>query len=184
MSDRFDESAAPLASPRFVQHPQLRIAGLLLRQLNDPPAELPALWQRFAPFIGRVPRQVPGVAFGVCMQAAQGEACSDDVCSDDVCSDYVAGCEVEDFAEIPVDWARVTIPPQRYAVFVHPGSASQLQHTVQAIFTQWLPRSGCEAVAPGPGVVGFFERYGPGFDPRTGSGDIELWLPLRSQPSA
>lgn len=179
MIDRFDESVTPLAPPRFVQHPQLRIAGLLLQQLNDPPAELPALWQRFAPFIGHVPRQVSGVAFGVCMQAPQGEDRSDDACSD-----YVAGCEVEDFAEIPADWARVTIPPQRYAVFAHPGSASQLQHTVQAIFTEWLPRSGCETVSPGPGVVGFFERYGPGFDPRSGSGDIELWLPLRNQSSA
>ncbi len=171
MIDRSSENVAPLETPRFVQHPQLLIAGLMLRQLTNPPAELPALWQRFAPFIGRVPRQVPGVAFGLCMRAAQ----------DDACSDYVAGCEVENFAEIPADWARVTIPPQQYAVFAHRGSAAQLQHTVHAIFDKWLPHSGCEAMAPAVGGVGFFERYGPGFDPRTGSGDIELWLPVRNQ---
>lgn len=171
MIDRSDTGAASLAVPRFVQHPQLLIAGLLLRQLTNPPAELPALWQRFAPFIGRVPRQVPGVAFGLCLRAAQGDACSD----------YVAGCEVEDFAEIPADWARVTIPAQEYAVFAHDGSASQLQHTVHAIFSEWLPQSGCGVIPPTPGMVSFFERYGPGFDPRTGSGDIELWLPVRDR---
>jgi AraC family transcriptional regulator len=107
----------------------------------------------------------------VCRAQAQGDGCSD----------YVAGCEVEDFAEIPADWARITIPAQEYAVFAHDGSASQLQHTVHAIFHDWLPRSGCAVASPAPGGVGFFERYGPGFDSRTGSGDIELWLPVRSQ---
>ena len=169
MLDRTDANDTALAAPRFVRHPQMLVAGLPLRQLADPPAELQALWQRFAPFIGRVPRQVPGVAYGLCLRAVQGDACSD----------YVAGCEVGDFAEIPAEWARVTIPAQEYAVFAHAGSASQLQHTVHAIFSKWLPQSGCEAAEPKPGAVGFFERYGPGFDPRTGSGDIELWLPVR-----
>lgn len=169
MNDR-SGGELPLAPARFAQHPQLLIAGLLLRQLNDPSKELPALWQRFAPFIGRVPRQVPSAAYGLCIRAAEGNACSD----------YVAGCEVADFSEIPADWARVTIPAQRYAVFAHAGNTSRLQHTVHAIFTEWLPRSGCEPIADEPGAVGFFERYGPGFDPRSGRGDIELWLPLRS----
>jgi hypothetical protein len=36
MIDRADANDIALAVPRFVQHPQLLIAGLPLRQLTDP----------------------------------------------------------------------------------------------------------------------------------------------------
>jgi predicted transcriptional regulator YdeE len=26
----------------------------------------------------------------------------------------------------------------------------------------------------------FIEYYGPGFDPESGSGEVEIWVPLRS----
>jgi AraC family transcriptional regulator len=44
---------------------------------------------------------------------------------------------------------------------------------------QWLPTSGHErAKAQGP--PDFFERYGEGFDPQTGYGDIEVWVPVKA----
>lgn len=157
-----------LDAPRFVSHPPLTIAGLRLRKLGDPALELPALWQRFGPFIGRVPHQVPGVAFGVCMQSDSSAKSVD----------YVAGCEVTEVDDLPAEFSQVVIPAQRYAVFVHGGIAAQIQHTVQAIFHEWLPQSNCVAMQAGDDRVGFFERYGPGFDPQRGSGDIELWVPI------
>jgi AraC family transcriptional regulator len=162
-SSAFD--AAVLEAPLLIDHPRLRIAGPRLRRLANPAVEIPPLWQRFAPFIGRVPRQMPGATFGLCMQGDGG-------------TDYVAGCEVADFSRVAADWSRIEIPAQRYAVFRHRGNATQLGETVQAIFGGWLPQSGCTAVPAGPDRVGFFERYGPGFDPQAGRGDIELWLPI------
>jgi AraC family transcriptional regulator len=46
---------------------------------------------------------------------------------------------------------------------------------MSAIWSQWLPSSGHKfADAP------FFERYDNRFDPRTGEGEVELWLPLEA----
>ena len=39
---------------------------------------------------------------------------------------------------------------------------------------KWLPESGHE-VADAPD----FERYGPEFDPTTGNGGLEVWVPLK-----
>jgi len=43
------------------------------------------------------------------------------------------------------------------------------------IWNKWLPASGLE-LTDSP----FFERYGESFDPRTGSGGFEFWLPLKN----
>jgi AraC family transcriptional regulator len=139
---------------------------LRARLQGDPSAVIPALWQRFAPHIGRIPTQIGAmVAYGLCLQSApDGQGC-----------DYVAGCEVRDFSALPADWSKVNIPAQYYAVFAHAQHASKLQNTIHAIFTEWLPGSDRQT-APGP--LSFFERYGTGFNPQTGLGDIEVWLPI------
>lgn len=49
--------------------------------------------------------------------------------------------------------------------------------TWQAVWNEWLPRSGHLPVH-GPE----FEVYGEGFDPRTGPGGIEVWTAI--QPPA
>lgn len=155
-------------TPRFEQHPPLLIAGL--RTSARDPAAIPALWQRFAANAGRVPA-LGRVGYGLCLRPADGEA---------DCCDYVAGCAVADFEPVPADWARVRIPAQRYAVFPHRGHVSQLRDAIDAVFSRWLPAAGCEPVPAGVEEVGFFERYGEGFDPRAGRGDIEIWVPIKA----
>lgn len=162
-------AAKPLEPPRFEQSPPLRITGLRGR-VNEA-AAAPALWARFAPHFGRVPGAADRVGYGLCLPAADGEA---------GCFDYVAGCAVNDFAGVPADWARVSIPAQRYAVFAHRQHVSKIRDTIDAIFSRWLPGSGCTVVPAGEDRVAFFERYGEGFDPHTGSGDIEVWVPVNS----
>lgn len=161
-------AATPLEPPRFEQSPPLRIAGLRARV--DGAATAPALWARFAPHFGRVPGEVDRVGYGLCLPAADGEA---------GCFDYVAGCAVNDFAGVPADWAQVSIPAQRYAVFVHRQHVSKIRDTIDAI-SRWLPGSGHEIAPAGADQVGFFERYGEGFDPHTGCGDIEVWVPVKA----
>lgn len=169
MAEHLSQNGIPLESPRFEQRPPLRIAGLRAR-LGDPAVVAPALWQRFAPQVGQVTNALDRVGYGLCLRAADGEA---------GCFDYVAGCAVADFDGLPDDWARVSLPASRYAVFPHRQHVSKLQVTVGAIFAHGLRDVGCEAVPAGPDQVGFFERYGESFDPRTGSGDIEVWVPVK-----
>ena len=45
---------------------------------------------------------------------------------------------------------------------------------MSAIWSQWLPESGHKAFE-GPTL----ERYGPEFNPRTGMGGLEIWVPIQ-----
>jgi AraC family transcriptional regulator len=47
------------------------------------------------------------------------------------------------------------------------------------MISEWLPTSGYEA-ATSPGAPDFFERYTEEFDPRTGMGGIEVWIPIKA----
>jgi AraC family transcriptional regulator len=153
-----------LAPPRFVDGKLLLIAGIGDRYDCDSSASIPAHWQRFLPHFGRVPGQVGKVAYGVC--------CNGDEAGN---FDYIAGVEVTDFSRLPRDWSRLRIAPQRYAVFTHPGHISTIRGTWNSIWNDWMPRSGHQrADAPD------FERYGENFDPVTGNGGLEIWIPIKA----
>ena len=87
--------------------------------------------------------------------------------------DYIAGVEVSDFSDLPREFARVRIPEQRYAVFTHAEHISTIRRTVNTIWNHWLPASGLKA-ADAPN----FERYDEKFDPVTGNGGLEIWVPV------
>lgn len=152
-----------LPEPRFESFGRLLLAGLSRRCEPATRHEIPLLWQRFGPLIGTVPGQVDQVTYGVCYNGdGKGNF------------DYLAGVEVAGFDALPETMTRLTLEPQCYAVFTHDGALSGLPATVGAIWQQWLPQSGRRtAMAPD------FERYGERFDPKTGSGIVEIWLPIR-----
>jgi AraC family transcriptional regulator len=82
-----------------------------------------------------------------------------------------------DSSDLPKELSCVSIPAQKYAVFSHPGHVSELHQTCQQI-EKWLPQSGYEHVKASD-APDFFERYGEEFDPETGRGDIEIWVPIK-----
>jgi AraC family transcriptional regulator len=154
---------ADLEPPRFETGKPLLIAGLGARYTCESSKAIPAQWQRFAPHIGNVPGQVGRVAYGVCCN------------SDDAGNfDYVCGVEVADFSDLPAEFSRVRLPEQRYAVFTHREHISTIRRTVNTIWNKWLPESKHEA-ADAPD----FERYGESFDPQTGTGGVEIWIPIK-----
>ena len=67
------------------------------------------------------------------------------------------------------------IPEQRYAVFSHRDHISTIRRTINTIWSKWLPESAHEA-ADAPD----FERYGEEFDARTGTGGVEIWIPIKA----
>ncbi|PSS50687.1 GyrI-like domain-containing protein [Pseudomonas sp. BBP2017] len=150
---------------RFEQADAFTIAGIGGRFSQSTISEIPQLWQRFEPHIGKVPGQVGEHTYGVCCNAdGNGNF------------DYIAGVQVAELEVPPADFQHVELKPQRYAVFEHHGSLDNLKATFQAIWNDWLPQSG-EHVAQAPE----FERYGKDFDPFASHSVMEIWLPLGSE---
>jgi AraC family transcriptional regulator len=152
-----------LKPPRFVTSKPLLIAGVGERYNWEGSAAVPGQWQRFHQTIHNVPDRIGKVAYGVC--------CNGDDAGN---FDYIAGVEVSDFTDLPREFARVRIPEQRYAVFTHSEHISTIRRTVGTIWNHWLPSSGLKA-ADAPN----FERYDEKFDPVTGNGGLEIWVPVR-----
>ena len=152
-----------LAPPHFVSGKSMLIAGLSERYDCDSSRAIPALWQRFAPHLGNVDGQVGEAAYGVRYNA-----------DDDGHFDYMSGVEVADFSGLPGEFARLRIPAQRYAVFSHRDHISTIRRTHNTVWNSWLPDSGHSA-ADAPA----FERYGKEFNQQTGTGGVEIWLPIK-----
>ncbi|QND53154.1 AraC family transcriptional regulator [Phyllobacterium sp. 628] len=153
-----------LEEPRVENGKPMLIAGIGERYTCETSAAIPAQWQRFNPYFGQISGQVGNVAYGVC--------CNGDDANN---FDYIAGAEVKDFSDIPDEFARIRIPAQTYLVFSHRKHISTIRSTIMTIWGKWLPESGHVLVdAPN------FERYGPEFDPRTGNGGMEIWIPIQN----
>ena len=153
-----------LKAPRFETSKPLLVAGIAERCTHENGgAGIPNQWAQFHQKVGDIPERVGKVAYGVC--------CNGD---DSGNFDYIAGVEVADFSDLPREFARVRIPEQKYAVFTHSEHISTIRRTVHTIWNHWLPISGMKA-ADAPS----FERYDEKFDPATGNGGLEIWIPVR-----
>lgn len=150
--------------PRFEKGRFLLIAGLGGRFTSETAQRIPELWERFIPHIGNVPGQVDEVTYGIC--------CNPDGKGS---FEYVAGVEISKLDDLPELYRWVEVAPQHYAVFEHKGPLEALPQTFQYIWKTWLPKSGYEA-ADAPE----FERYSADFNPGTGRGVLEIWLPLKA----
>jgi AraC family transcriptional regulator len=157
---RFEDGREILLAGTSVRYSCSENAGLPTR------AAIPGQWQKFLPYMAHIPGQLGQSAYGACSGFDH-----------DGTFDYLCGVQVKDFSALGKEWARLRIPPQRYAVFAHREHISSVGGTFNAIFGGWLPESGYEAVE-GPQ----FELYGPSFDGRTGLGGLEIWLPVRKKP--
>ena len=152
-----------LKPPRFEDKPARLFAGLNEKFNNKNPAGIPGLWQRFNTSWEAIPHMVPGAAYGICHNY-----------DDNGNFDYVAGVEVTEFTDLPPELFRLRVLAQHYAVFSHDGHVSEIRSVCHTIWNKWLPESDFTA-ADTP----MQERYHARFDPRTGMGGFEIWLPVR-----
>lgn len=158
------ENVRPVAleEPRFETRPGFVVAGLSEHFTEDTQQRIPVLWQRFSPYVDVLSRGDDDVAYGVCTDI-----------TDDGAFDYMAAVGVERTDELPPEVVSLQIPEQHYAVFTHKDHVAAIKSTMRAIWSTWLPQSGYKA-ARGPE----FERYDARFDPRTGEGGFEIWVPI------
>jgi AraC family transcriptional regulator len=161
-----NQTGAPeiLPRPYFENGKRMTIAGLREHYTSSSLDDIPALWRRMTA-LGKIPGRVGSVDHAVIFPSGNG-------------CDYVAGCEVVGFGDLPKELIRVEIPPRRYAVFSHDGHVAKLRYTFDAIRCIWLPKSGLQIAGTADAGAYVLERYGEGFDPRTGYGDIQVWVPV------
>jgi AraC family transcriptional regulator len=131
---------------------------------------IPAQWERFAKHLGKVSNEAGGAAYGLCFNFVKVP----------FRFDYMAAVEISTAGNMPSDFVTAEIPAQRYAIFRHDEHVSRIRDTIDAIWNRWLPNSGHTAVLGQPEKPYMIERYGEGFNPQKGMGDIELWIPLAS----
>lgn len=151
-----------LDEPRFVTGRAMLVAGLSEPYSYGAVAGIPAQWQRFGPHIGHVPDQKGSVCYGLCHgYGEEGKF------------NYLCGVEIARADNLPSGFTLVRVAEQHYAVFSHRNHISTIGNTMKTIWEKWLPQSGYRfAEAPE------FERYDERFDPMSGTGLVEIWLPV------
>jgi AraC family transcriptional regulator len=153
-----------LPPPRLVSLGPLLIAGIGRRFADDDFAGIPALWQAFHPYLGAIPGQKGQTAYGlVAGTAAAGGTYF-----------YLAGVEVSDLADLDSSFTGMRLPAQRWAVFPHEGHVTTIASTIHAVFAQALPAAGLTA----GDMPDLLERYDGRFNPWTGAGGLEIWVPV------
>ncbi len=161
---RMDKSLLiDLDEPRFEDFGEFLVAGLGARYTFATNEGIPNQWRRFEPYIGNLANQNGPETYGVCCNADNSGR-----------FEYIAGVKVTDFAALPEGFATVRISAQRYAIFRHPAHVSMLRRTHYTIWNKWLSASDVK-FTDGPS----FERYSRDFNPMTGTGTIEVWMPVR-----
>lgn len=158
------DTQVSIQPPRFEKRPELHFAGIAESHQMRNPVGIPDQWRRFQPYIGNVDGAIAAGAYGIV-----GEI------SPDGRFDYVVAMEIRAGVEVPPELTTLAVPPLRWARFSHSGHVSTLRSTIAAA-EKWLAAEGHEAAED---IHGFMEYYGPGFDTRTGMGDVEVWFGLR-----
>lgn len=158
-----DQNQIKLTPPRFEKGSTILAVGLAKHHLFGKPHDIPNQWQTFmATLYADIPhrRETAPISISGGMD-------------DDGNFEYICAAEVTKFGKTPRGLIEVTLAPQRYAVFTHDGHATQIGATYNAIWNEWLPANG-ERAAEAPCV----ERHLPTFNPQTGMGGVEIWIPV------
>ena len=153
-----------LTEPLIEKRERMLLAGLIKTYAMKDIGGIPALWEQFNAMEDGIPDVVNGkVAYGASLSFSEEKGC-----------EYMAAIEVTSFEGLPREFQTATIPSGTFAIFRQPGHITLMRPTVHAIWSKWLPASGYTAEeAP------MVEYYPSTFDPISGNGGFEIWLPVR-----
>lgn len=155
-------SNVTLAPPRMREEPPRSFVGLMSTCSLDELQAIPALWQRFSQQWQCIDGAAGRLPFGY------GGPIDED-------GRFEYGCVVQVLpqASTPRGFERRRQPAARYAVFRHDAHVSTVRGSYRAILDDALPSLGLTR-AP----LASLERHLPSFDPRSGEGGVELWIPV------
>ena len=154
--------AGELGAPRLASHKAFDVIGLAQRQSLSNTQAIPGQWQAFMSRYGDIADKANPIPLSVTTNMDA-----------DGTFDYLCGVEVSRRDGVPNGLTVQTVPAQTYAVFTHTGHVAAIGNTYAAIWDRWLPESG-KRVSDGP----WLERHLPTFNPQTGLGGIEIWIPI------
>ena len=148
-----------VSGPAMRYRDAFRVIGLSTKCTFENTSAIPGLWQSFNDIEEDVKDAVADAAYGVCCDAEETGRFR-----------YLAGVEARETKD---GMDHVDVPASRYAVFEHTGHVSDLPKTVYTIWNKTLPDLGLT-----PAKTPDFERYDNRFDPETGRGTVEVWIPV------
>jgi AraC family transcriptional regulator len=147
---------------RWEKKPARLFAGISRTYTFSEREKIPAHWQEFVQHFGKIDKQVGVDSYGICW-SANAET-----------FDYLTAVEISEQGLLPEGFTTLELVPQHYAVFIHYGHSSGIPQTIAAIWEKWLPASGLKAAnAP------CYERYTSEYNPETGTGGTEIWIPIQ-----
>ena len=152
-----------IKEPRIETSGPLLLVGLEQQYPLAGNQNLPEQWQRFVPYIGAIQTAVPNTTYGVVYNFVPESH-----------YDYLTAVEVENAAEVPEGLTKLTLPAQKYAKFTHADHVASIRSTFATIFGEWFPNSDLT-----PAEAPTIEYYGPNFNPATGTGGLEIWIPIQ-----
>ncbi len=153
----------------LVERPAFHVVGMTGRFTPAQIPEIPALWSRFVPRMGTIPGMKGWCCYGACRPDEEGERGPPAL-------EYTACVEVDSLDRIPDGMVGFTIPAATYARFTHQGHIKTIGATFDAIFQEWLPKSG---LVPTDGYE--FEYYDDRWDPATELGDVDIFIPVHTK---
>ena len=145
--------------PEMRHREAFRVVGLSAQCSFEDTSAIPGLWRLFNGREVDVQDAEAGAAYGVCCVTDEMGRFR-----------YIAGVQARGRTD---GMDHVDVPEARYAVFNHLGHISDLPKTVYTIWNMSLPNLGLE-----PQKAPDFERYDRRFDPFTGRGKVEIWIPV------
>jgi AraC family transcriptional regulator len=162
--DGAEFSIARIPPPRIAAAQAMTFVGSTEAHLIGRTAGIPGQWQRFMPRYGEIEGKVDPSPWGLSMPS-QIEGGFDYMCAVKVSGGQVA----------PRGLRLLKLGPRPWAVFEHRGHVSRMPATFAAIWNDW-PAELC--MAPDAPCL---EQHCPAFDPRTGLGGVDIWIPLAVQ---
>lgn len=154
--------------PKFIEHDDIHIAGLNGMVGDTGDNDGTGTWLRFREHMETVEDRIGGHSFGIVelVDKEKGQF------------KYWASVEVPADADVPDGLETKTLEGGRFAVFSHKLASTnigaELRQTFHYIYDTWLPSSGEELRA-----YYDLEYYDHRFDPRTLTGTLEIWVPVK-----
>jgi predicted transcriptional regulator YdeE len=150
-----------MTQPRLAHRPAFLMAGSRQCHLHsEASSSIPAQWMRFngsPELLHRVGTHSFG---GICQANETG-------------FEYMCAHEVSSYDGLPASVGRMKVPDQQYAVFTHQGHISSIKDSWQTAMN-WIPNAQWV-----DGETPSFELYDERYDPSTGTGIVELWIPIK-----
>ena len=155
--------------PRLADRPAFHVIGMAGHFTPATTSHIPELWERFARGpMDTIPHRRGHHTLGICVDADPGAT--------EAGFTYVAAIEVARIDDVPDGMIALRVPENRYAVFMHTGHISRLPDTVKQVWGHWLPAAPYTHV-PAPD----FELYDERWDPATGAGEIDVYVPIAKE---